>query len=89
VKKFKALKAVSEDLYNDEISALDELALYMESGLFTEIGKGVHSDNNTSAIKKARTLAEELRKSNPALSSAEALDQVLLSNDDLRKALDQ
>ena len=89
VKKFKALKAVSEDLYNDEISALDELAKSMESGLFTEIGKGVHSDNNTSAIKKARTLAEELRKSNPALSSAEALDQVLLSNDDLRKALDQ
>ena len=88
VKKFKALKSVSEDLYNDEIAALDELAKSMEQSVFGEIGKS-RSGGTEDAITKARALATELRKSNPALSEAQALDQVLLDNDELRKELDQ
>ncbi len=88
VKKFKALKSVSEDLYNDEISALDELAKSMEQSVFGEIGKS-REGKGEDAITKARTLANELRKSNPQLSEAQALDQVLISNDELRRELDQ
>ena len=87
-KKFKALKSVSEDLYNDEISALDELAKSMEQNVFGEIGKS-RSGGSEDAIAKARAMATELQKSNPALSDAQALDQVLLTNDELRKELDQ
>ncbi len=88
VKKFKALKSVSEDLYNDEITALDELAKSMEQSVFGEIGKS-REGKSEDAITKARTLATELRKSNPSLTEAQALDQVLIENDELRKELDQ
>ena len=88
VKKLKALKSVSEDLYNSEIAALDELAKSMEQSVFGEIGKS-REGRGESAITKAKALASELRKSNPALSEAQALDQVLLTNDELRRELDQ
>lgn len=90
VKKFKALKAVSEDLYNDEIAALDEMVKTMSAGVFGEIGKSAEgSQGAKSAIAKARAKAAELKKNRPELTDAQALDAVLLEDPELMAELDK
>lgn len=86
----KSLKAAGGNLYDTEIRMLDaELDAINASGLFGEIGKSrTPETGGNSAIAKARTQAAELKKSNPNLTDAQALDQVLLNDPELLKEWD-
>lgn len=85
-------KARAGGVYDEVIAAYDAALEAQEaSGMFREIGKsreGGPLDENE-AIQKAKTAAAELIKSNPNLTSAQALDQVLLNNPELMREFDQ
>ena len=85
-------KARAGGVYDEVIAAYDAALEAQEaSGIFREIGKsreGGPLDENE-AIQKAKTAAAELIKSNPNLTSAQALDQVLLNNPELLREFDQ
>lgn len=83
----KSLKAAGGTAYADMIGVLDaNLAVMQASPAFTEIGKrgGAapvnDADNAWAQIEKK---AEEIRKSAPALSYAEAIDKACEQNPDL------
>lgn len=57
-----------------------------ESGLLGEIGKEDHSSTGATAYDKIVAKAVELRKSNPALTDAQAFTKVYDSDSDLRVA---
>ena len=84
-------KAKAANMYDEVIAAYDSaLEAQKSSGMFTEIGKSTEGTaDHSDAIAKARSAAEELRKSNPNMTSAQALDQVLLGDAELRKEFDQ
>ena len=84
-------KAKNAGMYDEVISAYDTaLAAQEASGIFGEIGKSASGgDAGISAIAKAKAAAAELRKSNPDLTDAQALDQVLLADPELLKEFDQ
>ena len=85
-------KAKIAGVYDDIISAYDAaLEAQNASGLFGEIGKSREGsdDGVDAAIKKAKAAAAELKKSNPGLTDAQALDQVLLNDPELMKEFDQ
>lgn len=84
-------KAKAAGMYDDVIAAYDSaLEAQKSSGIFDEIGKSTEGTaDHSDAITKARSAAEELRKSNPNMTSAQALDQVLLNDAELRKEFDQ
>ena len=86
VKKFKTLKDAGGTAYDDMISVLDESVTFAEkSGLFSEVGKSGHGDMSGSAEATARTKAVELMKSKPELTMAQAIDEVLESDPELRE----
>ena len=75
------------------IAAYDSaLSAQEASGIFGEIGKsrsGAQGSGEAEAIAKANAKVAELRKNNPNLTEAQALDQVLLNDAELRKEFDQ
>ena len=88
----KSLKAAGGTAYNDMISVLDtNLATIQKSGVFGEIGHtgGVSNSGESEAIAKMRTKVAEVRKNNPNLTEAQAMDQVLLSDPELLKEFDK
>ena len=86
VKKFKSLKAAGGTAYNDMISVLDESVTFAEkTGMFTEIGKSGHGPNSGCAEATARTKAVELMKAKPELTMAQAIDEVLENDPELRE----
>lgn len=85
-------KAKKAGVYDDIISAYDAaLEAQNASGLFGEIGKSREGsdDGDAAAVQKASAAVAELKKSNPGLTDAQALDQVLLNNPELMKEFDQ
>lgn len=85
VKKFKTLKAAGGTAYDDMISVLDESVTFAEkSGLFSEVGKSGHGDMSGSAEATARNKAVELMKTKKDLTMAQAIDEVLLNDPELR-----
>ena len=71
---FKSLKAAGGDAYNQMIAVLDASVTAVEkSGVFEEIGKKGHGESDAwTAIEKH---ADEIQKSMPELSRAEAIDK--------------
>lgn len=86
-------KAKQAGVYDELIDAYDSaLSAQEASGIFGEIGKSRSGDQGAEgaeAIAKANAKVAELRKSNPNLTEAQALDQVLLNDAELRKEFDQ
>lgn len=82
----KSLKAENETAYQDMIALLDQsLETIEKSGIFSEIGKSGHGSIAGSAWAEAENKAVELMKSKQGLSKAQALDEVLLANPELRE----
>lgn len=88
----KSLKAAGGTAYNDMISVLDtNLDTIQKSGVFGEVGHtgGASNSGETETIAKMRTKIAEVRKNNPNLTEAQAMDQVLLSDPELLKEFDK
>lgn len=85
---FKSLK--KNGGYEEMVAILDETVAALENaGTFDEIGKrGTDLGSGTEAIAKLKTKASELRKTRPELTEAQAMDEVLLGDDELRAELD-
>ncbi len=82
----KSLKAENETAYQDMIALLDQsLETIEKSGIFYEIGKSGHGSMAGSAWTEAENKAVELMKLKRELSKAQALDEVLLANPELRE----
>lgn len=84
----KSLKAAGGTAYADMIGVLDaNLAVVQASPAFTEIGKrggtGAPISDADAAWAQIEKHAEEIRKSAPALSYAEAIDKACEQNPDL------
>ena len=81
----KALQAAGGTAYDDMIGVLDgAVAAVEKSGLFGEVGKrGAGATGGTDAWSKIEKKAEEIRKSNAALSYAESIDAACVQNPDL------
>jgi len=70
--KLYELKKAGGTAYNDYISVLDEMkTVYQTSGIFKEIGSNRQGDN--SAEGKLNAAVTEIKKSNPNISTAEAI----------------
>ena len=85
-------KAKIAGVYDDIILAYDAaIEAQNASGLFGEIGKSREGSDagDAAAVQKARAAVAELKKSNPGLTDAQALDQVLLNDPELMKEFDQ
>lgn len=85
VPTLKALQAAGGTAYDDMIGVLDgAVAAVEKSGLFGEVGKrGAGATGGTDAWSKIEKKAEEIRKSNAALSYAESIDAACVQNPDL------
>lgn len=85
VPTLKALQAAGGTAYDDMIGILDgAVAAVEKSGLFGEVGKrGVGATGGTDAWSQIEKKAEEIRKSNAALSYAESIDAACVQNPDL------
>jgi len=71
---FKSLKAAGGDAYNQMITILDaSVAAVEKSGIFSEIGKKGNGESN--AWKAIEKHADEIMKSMPILSRAQAIDK--------------
>lgn len=84
----KSLKAAGGTAYADMIGVLDaNLAVMQSSPAFTEIGKrggnGAPVNDADAAWAQIEKKAEEIRKSAPALTYAEAIDKACEQNPDL------
>lgn len=82
VSTLKALQAAGGTAYDDMIGVLDgAVAAVEKSGLFGEVGKrGVGATGGTDAWSQIEKKAEEIRKSNAALSYAESIDAACVQN---------
>lgn len=89
----KALKDAGGTAYNDMIGVLDSMVDAIDSsGVFGEIGKsreGSMGSTREEAVLKARAKAAEIRKGNPALTEAQALDEAFLADPELMAAFDE
>ncbi len=89
----KVLKAAGGTAYNDMIGVLDAMVNTIDSsGVFGEIGKsreGASESTRDESIAKARAKAAEIRKGNPSLTEAQALDEAFLSDPELMAAFDE
>lgn len=85
VPTLKALQAAGGTAYDDMIGVLDgAVAAVEKSGLFGEVGKrGAGATGGTDAWSQIEKKAEEIRKSNAALSYAESIDAACVQNPDL------
>lgn len=88
----KSLKRAGGTAYNDMIGILDtNLDTIKKSGVFAEVGHtgGAVNSGESEAVAKMRTKVEEIRKNNPGMTEAQAMDQVLMSDPELLKEFDQ
>lgn len=88
----KSLKRAGGTAYNDMIGILDtNLDTIKKSGVFAEVGHtgGAVNSGESEAVAKMRTKVEEIRKNNPGMSEAQAMDQVLMSDPELLKEFDK
>ena len=85
-KKYEVIGKKSEDM----IGVLDMAVEAVEkSGAFTEIGKSGHSDvSGSTAIAKARAIADEIKKSNPTMSDTEAMAKTWETHPELMEDYD-
>jgi hypothetical protein len=86
VQTFKSLKAAGGTAYNDMISVLDSaVAMTEQSGVFGEIGKRGNGtgNNGTDAWSKIEKHAADIRKADPALGYAEAIDKACIQHPEL------
>ena len=90
VPTLKSLKAAGGTAYQDMIGVLDMAVEAVEkSGAFTEIGKSGHSDvSGSTAIAKARAIADEIKKSNPTMSDTEAMAKTWETHPELMEDYD-
>lgn len=88
---FKSLKAAGGSAFMDMLTVLDaSVAAVEKSGAFSELGRsGVAGGNETGTVAKAKAKIAEIRKSNPGLSEAQAMDLVLLEDEQIRAEMDQ
>lgn len=88
----KSLKRAGGTAYNDMIGILDtNLDTIKKSGVFAEVGHtgGAVNSGESEAVAKMRTKVEEIRKNNPGMTEAQAMDQVFLSDPELLKEFDK
>lgn len=88
----KSLKRAGGTAYNDMIGILDtNLDTIKKSGVFAEVGHtgGAVNSGESEAVAKMRTKVEEIRKNNPGMTEAQAMDQVLMSDPELLKEFDK
>lgn len=88
----KSLKAAGGTAYNDMLSVLDtNLDTIQKSGVFGEVGHtgGAVNSGESEAVAKMRTKVEEIRKNNPGMTEAQAMDQVFMSDPELLKEFDK
>lgn len=89
----KSLRAAGGTAYDDMIGILDAtLNAVQQSGIFGEIGKSREGTGGTTreeVIAKVRAKTAEIKKSRPDLTDAQAMDEVLLANPELRAELDK
>lgn len=86
----KNLKAAGGTAYQDRLSVLDAAVIMTEqSGLYSEIGKAGGHAGEADPLAVAKRKVSEIRKAHPELTEAQALDEVLLTDDKLREELDQ
>ncbi|MCI8285428.1 MAG: hypothetical protein HFE90_09250 [Firmicutes bacterium] len=86
----KNLKAEGGSAYNDMIAILDSnVAALEKAGVFSEIGKAGHGGITGGAWTEAETKAAEIMKSKPGLTMAQAIDQVLMADNELAKRCEE
>ena len=85
----KSLKAAGGDAYNQMISMLDaNLAAVEAAGTFGEIGKSGNGGGDD-PWAQIEACGEEIRKSNPDLSYAEAIDRACIQHPELVAAYEK
>lgn len=85
----KRLKKSSTEAYDDVIAMLDQsLDIAKRSGLFKEVGSNASADMGDVSNQIAKR-ASEIRKSNPGISEAEAVDRVFQENPELISEFDK
>ena len=86
----KQMKAGGEELYNNYVSLLDQqLDIQKSSGIFTEFGKSTTGDATGDPEKMWIAKARELMKTRTDLTLQQAMDEVALTDDELRAQIDQ
>lgn len=88
----KSLKRAGGTAYNDMIGILDtNLDTIKKAGVFAEVGHtgGAVNSGESEAVAKMRTKVENIRKNNPGMTEAQAMDQVLMSDPELLKEFDK
>lgn len=90
VPTLKKMKAADQSMYDAYVAALDaQLDMQKSPGIFTEIGKSTSGSVGGDAYERWVAKAKELQKTAPDLTIYQAMDQVILTDDDLRAELDQ
>lgn len=85
----KSMKKAGDVVYNAYIEALDaEYDVQKSTGIMTEIGKSTSGSVSGDPTQRWIAKAQELRKSNPNLTMAKAMDQVALEDDELRAEIE-
>lgn len=85
----KRLKNSSTEAYDGVIAMLDQsLDIAKRSGLFKEVGSSASAGANDISSQIAKR-ASEIRKSNPGVSEAEAIDRVFQENPELISEFDK
>ena len=86
----KQMKAGGEALYKNYVELLDQqLDIQKSSGIFTEFGKSTTGDATGDPEKMWIAKAKELQKAKPDLTLQQAMDEVALTDDELRAQIDQ
>lgn len=90
VATLKKMKGAGDEIYDSYIASLDQqLEIQNQSGVFTEIGKSTSGSAEGDVQKQWIAKAKELQTKKPTLSLAQAMDEVALSDDELRSKIDQ
>lgn len=80
----KSLKAAGGTDYETMIGMLDSaVETVNKSGAFNELGSNGHSSAGSSAIAKARIIADEIKKGNPNITEEQAMAKAWEENPDL------
>lgn len=86
----KKMKDAGDDIYDSYVASLDQqLELQKQSGVFTEIGKSGSGSATGDAEQRWIAKAKELQAKKPTMTLEQAMDEVALTDDELRAEIDQ
>lgn len=86
----KSLRDAGGTAYDDMINTLDAMVETVEkSGVFNEVGSNGHkTGEGSTAIAKARTFADEIKKSNPTITDDQAMAKAWMAHPELMDEYD-